>query len=52
VSKADPDNRHRNKKDGESAANTEAGAADAHTAAGAALHLQSILRRDYDLVTD
>ena len=29
-----------------------AGAADAHTAARAALHVQSILRRDYDLALD
>jgi hypothetical protein len=29
-----------------------AGAADANTAARAALHVQSLLRRDYDLVTD
>src|SRR5258708_17066375 len=29
-----------------------AGAADANTAASAALHVQSVLRRDYDLVTD
>src|ERR1700724_1090802 len=29
-----------------------AGAADANTAARAALHVQSVLRRDYDLVTD
>ena len=29
-----------------------AGAADANTAARAALHVQSILRRDYDLMTD
>ena len=28
------------------------GAADANTAACAALHVQSILRRDYDLMTD
>jgi hypothetical protein len=31
---------------------TVAGAADANTAARAAVHVQSILRRDYDLVTD
>ena len=29
-----------------------AGAADANTAARAAVHVQSILRRDYDLLTD
>jgi hypothetical protein len=29
-----------------------AGAADANTAARAALHVQSVLRRDYDLMTD
>jgi hypothetical protein len=29
-----------------------AGAADPHTAARAAVHVQSILRRDYDLLTD
>jgi hypothetical protein len=29
-----------------------AGAADANTAARAALHVQSALRRDYDLMTD
>jgi hypothetical protein len=29
-----------------------AGAADAHTAAHAALYVQSLLRRDYDLVED
>ena len=29
-----------------------AGAADANTAAGAALHVQRALRRDYDLTTD
>ena len=29
-----------------------AGAADANTAARAALHFQSVLRRDYDLMTD
>jgi hypothetical protein len=29
-----------------------AGAADANTAARAALHVQSVLHRDYDLVTD
>ena len=29
-----------------------AGAADANTAARAALHVQSVLRREYDLVTD
>jgi hypothetical protein len=28
------------------------GAADANTAARAALHVQSVLRRDYDLMTD
>jgi hypothetical protein len=29
-----------------------AGAADANTAARAAVHVQSVLRRDYDLLTD
>jgi hypothetical protein len=29
-----------------------AGAADANTAAYAALHVQTVLRRDYDLMTD
>ena len=29
-----------------------AGAADANTAARAALHVQSVLRREYDLITD
>ena len=29
-----------------------AGAADANTAARAGLHVQSVLRRDYDLMTD
>ena len=29
-----------------------AGAADANTAARAALHVQSVLRREYDLMTD
>jgi hypothetical protein len=29
-----------------------AGAADANTAARAALHVQNVLRRDYDLMTD
>jgi hypothetical protein len=29
-----------------------AGAADANTAARAALHVQTVLRRDYDLMTD
>jgi hypothetical protein len=29
-----------------------AGAADANTAARAALHVQSVLRRDYNLMTD
>jgi hypothetical protein len=29
-----------------------AGAADANTAARAAIHVQSVLRRDYDLMTD
>jgi len=29
-----------------------AGTADAHTAARAALHVQSVLRRDYDLMPD
>ena len=29
-----------------------AGAADANTAARSALHVQSVLRRDYDLMTD
>jgi len=29
-----------------------AGAADANTAARAALHVQSVLRRDYDLMPD
>jgi hypothetical protein len=29
-----------------------AGAADANTAARAALHVQGVLRRDYDLMTD
>jgi hypothetical protein len=29
-----------------------AGAADANTAARAAVHIQSLLRRDYDLTTD
>ena len=29
-----------------------AGAADANTATRAALHVQSVLRRDYDLMTD
>jgi hypothetical protein len=29
-----------------------AGAADANTAARAALYIQSVLRRDYDLLTD
>jgi hypothetical protein len=29
-----------------------AGAADANTAARAAIHVQGVLRRDYDLVTD
>jgi hypothetical protein len=29
-----------------------AGTADAHTAARAALHVQNVLRRDYDLMPD
>jgi hypothetical protein len=29
-----------------------AGAADANTAARAAVHVQTVLRRDYDLLTD
>ena len=31
---------------------SSAGTADANTAARAALHVQSVLRRDYDLMTD
>ena len=31
---------------------SSAGAADADTAARAALHIQTVLRRDYDLMTD